>query len=310
VVGDWDGDGKWTIGIVDPNGHWDLRNSNFAGAPDVPVFMYGAAGWKPVAGDWSGSGKFGIGMFDPGTGAWYLRNTTDGGAPDAGQFAYGGKGWQPVVGDWNADGKWSIGVVDPNGVWYLRNSNTPGAPDVPAFAYGAGTWVALAGNYDGLANQLAAGGEVKGRKAAALSQEQLQAGFEQALGVLKQDDVSSDVLARLGLAQVQVTHFGTGQLGLTNADKGQILIDDDAAGYGWFVDATPLVSEEFDSTGHALAGGPAEERMDLLTVLLHEMGHLTGHGDLSPELFPDHLMSETLPTGVRRAVVDKVFAGS
>jgi len=148
-VGDWDGNGTWTIGVVDPNGVWYLRNSNTPGAPDITPFAYGAGGWTPVAGRWNGA-SFGIGVFDQTTGTWYLRNTPSPGAPDAGQFAYGGAGWQAVVGDWNNDGRTTIGVFDPNGTWYLRNSNTGGGPEVALFAYGAGNWLPVAGDYDGL----------------------------------------------------------------------------------------------------------------------------------------------------------------
>src|SRR6185369_15488233 len=42
--------------------------------------------------------------------------------------------------------------------------------------------------------------------------------------------------------------------------------------------------------------GPAASRMDLLTVLLHEFGHVLGYQHAAG----DGLMAETLPTGVRR----------
>ncbi len=65
-----------------------------------------------------------------------------------------------------------------------------------------------------------------------------------------------------------------------------IRIDDNAAGYGWFIDETPMESSEFLRRGGQGPGGddsllatPASEafgRMDLLTVLTHEMGHILG----------------------------------
>jgi hypothetical protein len=39
------------------------------------------------------------------------------------------------------------------------------------------------------------------------------------------------------------------------------------------------------------------------------MGHLTGHADLNPALFPDELMTASLSPGVRRAAIDTVFGG-
>jgi hypothetical protein len=50
--------------------------------------------------------------------------------------------------------------------------------------------------------------------------------------------------------------------------------------------------------------------MDLLTAVLHEMGHLVGRPDLDPRAYPDSLMADLLATGVRRTdALDQVFAG-
>jgi phosphodiesterase/alkaline phosphatase D-like protein len=150
VVGDWDGSGTTTVGVVDPaTMTWYLKNSNSAGAPDFTPFKYGAPGWVPVAGDWDGDGKWTVGAFDPATATWYLRNSNTPGAPSVAPFRYGGPGWKPVPGDWDGDGKMTVGVFDLSGRWYLRNTNSAGAPDVTAFAYGAGPWTPLAGDWDG-----------------------------------------------------------------------------------------------------------------------------------------------------------------
>ncbi|NJN52981.1 MAG: hypothetical protein HC809_15685 [Gammaproteobacteria bacterium] len=58
-------------------------------------------------------------------------------------------------------------------------------------------------------------------------------------------------------------------------------IDVDAAGNGWFVDATPLDDSEYGVFGYggsadALAGTDAASLIDLLTTILHEQGHLLG----------------------------------
>src|SRR6266702_1886175 len=76
----------------------------------------------------------------------------------------------------------------------------------------------------------------------------------------------------------------------------RITIDADAAGHGWFVDPTPSLGEEF-----SLAGSAAVGRMDLLTVLMHEMGHVLGfeHSD-DASVPPGSLMSESLEAGTRR----------
>jgi predicted Zn-dependent protease len=109
-----------------------------------------------------------------------------------------------------------------------------------------------------------------------------------------------------------VTDLPGSYLGWTEGN--QVLIDSDAAGYGWFVDPTPTQDEEFRPTtdgGQLQAVDPqALAHMDLLTVVEHELGHVVGLGDLDSS--PYDLMSGTLTEGVRRTVsvadIDAVFA--
>jgi hypothetical protein len=82
-----------------------------------------------------------------------------------------------------------------------------------------------------------------------------------------------------------------------------IVIDPTAAGYGWFVDLTPLDNAEFRSQGGQLvasASSPASGRMDLLTVVLHELGHILGLEDLSAPDQAGDLMGTWLAPGARR----------
>jgi hypothetical protein len=77
------------------------------------------------------------------------------------------------------------------------------------------------------------------------------------------------------------------------ASPGVILIDRDAVGYGWFVDPTPGDDSEF---APGAVNSPARGRMDLLSVLDHEMGHELGFGDDDG----NDVMGESLAAGVRR----------
>lgn len=84
-----------------------------------------------------------------------------------------------------------------------------------------------------------------------------------------------------GLANVNLT-FGTfapGALGQATGDT--ITLDPSAAGFGWFIDSTPWSNEEFLPTHDpdmwvAREDSDAVGRMDLLSVLLHEYGHVLG----------------------------------
>jgi hypothetical protein len=83
-----------------------------------------------------------------------------------------------------------------------------------------------------------------------------------------------------------------------------IVIDPTAAGYGWYVDPTPFDDSEFATASpgvlQADSASPAFGRLDLLTVVMHELGHLAGKQDINNEVNPADLMDATLAAGVRR----------
>ena len=86
-----------------------------------------------------------------------------------------------------------------------------------------------------------------------------------------------------------------------------IVLDIDAAGWGWFVDQTPTNNSEFLRLGNQ----GEQYRMDLLTVVMHELGHVLGRDHDA-----DGVMAESLAAGVRQtdmehdqmALVDQVFS--
>lgn len=122
VVGDWNGDGVYTPGVVRGN-RWLLRNSNSAGPPDLE-FTYGRVGDIPVPGRWTDSGITLPGVVRGTT--WLLRTTQGGGAPTT--TVEFGPGGTPVVGDWQGSGRDRPGWFDA-GTWRLRHTLTSGSAD-------------------------------------------------------------------------------------------------------------------------------------------------------------------------------------
>jgi len=99
-----------------------------------------------------------------------------------------------------------------------------------------------------------------------------------------------------------------------------IIVDANAADFGWFVDATPGATEEFvrrrtrpgqpfrEREFFARENGPAHQRIDLLTVVLHEMGQVIGRNSTNT---PIPLMDGALALGVRKlppGAADAFFA--
>jgi hypothetical protein len=156
VMGDWDGNGSMTPGIVRINssGQWEwlLHNSNSGGNPDYD-FAYGTAepGDILVVGDWNGDGHWTPGVVrtnSAGQLEWLLSDSLSGGGATY-DFVYGLAGDIPVVGDWDGNGTFTPGVVRGN-MWYLRNENSNGTNDIPAFGYGNGTTdIPIVGDWDG-----------------------------------------------------------------------------------------------------------------------------------------------------------------
>ena len=104
----------------------------------------------------------------------------------------------------------------------------------------------------------------------------------------------SDLLSRVSFV---VADLPAGVLAQTRGDV--IYIDRDAAGFGWYT-ATSASPFTTSSAGDLVAakGSLAYGRMDLLTVLLHELGHVLGL--TNEDAGPGRVMLGSLPAGVRR----------
>jgi N-acetylmuramoyl-L-alanine amidase len=145
VVGDWDGDGIQTVGVVRPSAtvgsnHFLLRNTDGS----VADFWYGAYGDRPVVGDWNGDG-----VWTPGAvraGVWRLRNSNTGGAADV-TFQFGRSGDRYLTGDWDGDGDFTP-AVQRAGTFWFRNATTTG-PSHFRLRFGRVEDLGFAGDWNG-----------------------------------------------------------------------------------------------------------------------------------------------------------------
>ena len=184
-----------------------------------------------------------------------------------------------------------------------------GAPDIAPFAYGAAGWVPVVGLFPP-APQFLLAADGQGPGGDPLGQDQLQAAVAGALARLGAAGADPGLLGSLGSASFGVADLPPGVLGETDVVTRQVLISADAAGHGWFADATPLADGVFapgapGSPLVALPGSPAAGKEDLLTAVLHEMGHLTGRLDSGTGLMEGALGLGTRDLGA----LDQVFSG-
>ena len=109
--------------------------------------------------------------------------------------------------------------------------------------------------------------------------------------------------------RVNISTLPRGVAAYTRHDD--IVLSSDGAGWGWFVDATPTSHEEFVSTGvlandfRAIRGGPADGKLDLLTVLIHEIGHAL---DAEHSQDPHGALAPMLEVGARRMLSESDLA--
>nr|WP_294813579.1 Ig-like domain-containing protein [uncultured Sphingomonas sp.] len=102
----------------------------------------------------------------------------------------------------------------------------------------------------------------------------------------------ADAVAAMYATSFAVADLAGLDLGLHGS--GGVLIDSDAAGFGWYLDATPFDDSEF-------LGGNGPAGIDLLTVVMHELGHVAGLEDHYSAAAGGDLMFGFLLEGERRA---------
>jgi hypothetical protein len=243
--------------------------------------------------------------FDPGPGTFYLKSA---GSVDVfvlkldpnGNFvtaaSMGGKGRDEAYGI-AVDGS---GNVYTTGLFFTNTTFGPADYDPTAGTYyltsNSGSLDIFVSKLTQLSPLLAAGGPATGATAARLTDAQLQPVVAAAIdrwAAAGLDPIRLDVLRH---ATVTVADLGGSYLGLADPAVRAIRIDDDAAGRGWFVDPTPRDDSEFATPGDKRVSG----RMDLLSVVTHELGHLVGLDDDHDQGHAADVMGDTLAAGTRR----------
>jgi len=148
--------------------------------------------------------------------------------------------------------------------------------------------------------QLVAGGpNPSGGNVAPLTTVELQPIVQEAIARWAAAGIDPARLRALSHVAVGIAEFLSPWLGM--AFPGAIWINRDAAGYGWYIGAASVADAGFS----AVPGSPAYGKVDLLTVVEHELGHELGFEDTTG----DGLMGVFLGTGVRRLPAAESAAG-
>jgi glucose/arabinose dehydrogenase len=297
--------GGVTVGVsdVDDNGVLDiLTGAGAGGGPHVKAFdgVTGAelrsffaydpafAGGVFVAGGITTSGADTI-ITGAGAGGGPHVKVFDGStlAERLSFFAYDpafSGGVRVAGGDTNFDSQFDVITgAGPGGGPHVRSfdGQTGGPLAFSQFAFDASFsgGVNVGGNLFG--STLRVQGGAAPSNAAGITGTSLDSVLASAVKLWSTTDLSASALARLNQVRISLADLPDDVLGVELGNT--ILMDFNAAGYGWAVTA----DEQLDAS-----------RVDLLTAVAHELGHVIGHADV--DAMTDDLMASHLPPGEQR----------
>ena len=319
-VGDFSGTGTTDVlwqnrstGLV---GEWLINNGANTG-----WYSFGSAdplAWKVVGvGDFNSDGTTDVLWQNQSTGLvgeWLIKNSAS-----AGWYSFGSADplvWKVAgVGNFNGDSTldvlWqnqSTGLV---GEWAIQNPPL-GQANWVGFSNADPTQWTIVGTPGQTGSPLLAASVVTTptTDSTSLTDSQLQPIISEAIARWTSAGLDAATIQKLTQVQFVIGDLPGSYLG--EADGNRIYINTNAAGNGWFVDSTPALDEEFAASGsqqQLTAVDPrAADRIDLLTVVEHELGHVAGLSDIYAST--DDIMDGVLGTGVRRkpAHADAVLA--
>ena len=154
VAGDWDGDGRDTVGYFEPGEDAFHLSDDFG--EGAPQFSRVLVGWDcpacyPVAGDFAGLGVDGVGVYDPARGLFLLRDRAEASSPIR-TVAFGDAGvvQMPIAGRFASCPQVQLGLYEPaTATFRLRGCRV----DEPTrtFRFGPLGGVPVAGRWQGAA---------------------------------------------------------------------------------------------------------------------------------------------------------------
>ena len=340
VIGDFDGDGRTDFAVTgySPAEGFSRFATLLSGGrskahPTGTISQpFGGAGDAPTVGDFDGDGRTDVAVYGYSPANGYSRFAVlPSGGGSAWSRPFGGLEDAPVPADYDGDGRTDLAVYGyspADDASRFAALTTTGGAIVEAFGTGGAT--ALPSPVGAIPDQTSSlptrppfqidwvnRGTATDRFAAAE-----RAVIDRAIAIWESSIVDNnrpDNTLRVTFEGGSASNVDMGgTLGLSNVKydaqgttEATIRLDADGGGYGWFVDPTPGLDEEFPlaATPTYLTGGPSD-RFDLLSTVVHELGHALGlgigFGSKAADRFETDPGSETAryrgPTGLTAVV--------